>query len=109
MCVSFLLLILLAILGPMIGFPRPRLVADRTEALNHIRSVGFALSEFHSEYGSFPSSSTATEVKSNTGTTLTLGDGSSNQLFRQLMVTGTKSEKSFWAKTAASRSSPWNT
>ena len=86
---------------------RPQRVAhDRAEAINHLLSVGCSLMEFDSEYGSFPNAATAAEVKSNTGTALTLGDRSSNQLFRQLIAVGLKSEKPFWAKTGISPKKP---
>ncbi len=42
-------------------------------------------------------------MKAATSTTLTLGSSSSNELFRQLIANGIKSEKPFWAKTAISR------
>lgn len=103
---SIILFILFAIFAPMIGFPRPRLAADRTEALNNVRQIAVALSAFDSEYDSFPSASTAAAVRANPGTTLTLGDHSSNQLFRQLMVSGMKSERPFWARTAHSPKKP---
>jgi hypothetical protein len=104
---SVMLFILFAVFGPMFfSIPRNRLAANRTEAINNLRSVGCSLMEFDSEYGSFPNAATAVEVKSNTGTALTLGDGSANQLFRQLMAVGLKSEKPFWAKTANSPKKP---
>lgn len=84
----------------------PKRPANRTEALNNIRQVGLALSEFDAEYGRFPDASTIPRVKADTGITLTLDDSSSNKLFRQLIALGLKSEKPFWAKTAISPKKP---
>ena len=86
----------------VLGLPQ-RKAADRTSALNHIRSIGFALYEFDSEYARFPDASTASLVKAVSGTPLTLGHSSSNQLFRQLIATGLKSEKPFYAAIAGSK------
>jgi len=79
---------------------RSRPAADRTEAMNNIKQVNLALIDFHNDYGSFPDASTIPAVKTATGTTLSLGSSSSNELFRQLIAVGNKSEKIFWAKTA---------
>ena len=79
---------------------------DRNEALNNIRQVGMSLFEFDSEYGRFPDASTIAQVKEQTRTELELGDGSSNQLFRQLLAVGLKSEKPFWCKTEWSKRKP---
>lgn len=73
------------------------------EAFRHLQSTSLALFDFDSEYGAFPSAATAPEVKSATGTPLTLGDTSSNQIFRQLIAHGLKSEKPFWAANASSK------
>ena len=86
---------------------RQRAKADVTEARANMRCVGVMLIEFDGEYGSFPNASTAIDVKSATGTPLTLGSSSSNQLFRQLLAGGGgKSEKPLWAKTAISPKKP---
>lgn len=90
--------VLIAILV-VLSLPQ-RKAADRTSALNNIRSVGCALYEFDSEYGRFPDASTAPLVKATTKTPLTLGHSSSNQLFRQLIAIGLKSEKPFYAAIA---------
>jgi hypothetical protein len=66
-----------------------------TQALNNARQIGLALFEFDSEYGRFPDASTIASVRENTGTQLDLGSTSSNQLFRQLIAVGLKSEKPF--------------
>lgn len=79
---------------------------DRTEAINNAYQIGKALFEFDAEYGRFPDSGTIATVKHNTGTRLALGDASSNELFRQLLATGLKSEKVFWMKSAAGKNRP---
>ena len=99
-------ILLLALFAPLL-LRRPHRGADRTEAMNNMRSVGMMLLEFDNEYGRFPDSSTAATVKSATSTPLTLGSSSSNQLFRQLLAGGGgKSEKPFWVKTASSPKKP---
>jgi hypothetical protein len=75
----------------------------RTEAINNTKQIWLALQEFDSTYGRFPAASTAARVKVDTNTPLTLGAENSNQLFRQLIATGLKSEKPFYAKTKNSR------
>lgn len=61
--------------------------------------VGRALSEFHQEYGSYPSGKTAMEVRSKTGSTLILSNRTSNGLFAQLLVSGaSQHEGTFYAK-----------
>jgi hypothetical protein len=77
---------------------------ERTEIVNRMKQIGLALQEFDSQYGCFPDQSTAAAVKEATGTTLTLGSGSSNQLFRQLLVMGSvRDEKLFHVKAADSK------
>ena len=99
-------ILLLALLAPVF-LRRPRGGDERTEAMNNMRSVGMMLLEFDNEYGNLPSATTAIQVKSATSTPLTLGNTSSNQLFRQLLAGGGgKSEKPFWAKTAISPKKP---
>lgn len=57
------------------------------DLVNNLRQLGLALSEFEIEFGKYPEASTMAEVKKQTGTGLTLTDASSNDLFRQLLVT----------------------
>jgi hypothetical protein len=78
-------------------FLKARKASERAEALNNIRQIGMCLFEFESDYGRFPDASTIAEVQRRTSTPLTLTDTSSNQLFRQLLATGLKSEKPFYA------------
>ncbi len=89
--------LLVLVIGPRIIRVRN---ADRPEAINNMKQVGLALFEFDAEYGCFPDNATIPDVKSATSTTLALGSTTSNQLFRQLIATGLKSEKVFWARTA---------
>ena len=98
-----ILVLLLFLSGPVL-FRSP--AANRLEAMNNIRQAGIALAEFESEYGRYPDASTIPAVQADTGTPLAMGDGSSNQLFRQMIATGLKSEKPFWAKTAVSPRKP---
>jgi hypothetical protein len=70
--------------------------AEKMATLRNMQFIGHALLDFDRKYGRFPDASTAARVKSDTGTALTLGSGSSNQLFRQPIVTGLNSEKPFY-------------
>ena len=106
-------LLAIAVIALLLLFSNPlpprshRPAADRTEALNNIKQVGMMLYEFDHEYGRFPDASTAAAVKEATGTELTLGSDSSNELFRQLLAAGSsRSEKVFWAKSALSPKKP---
>jgi hypothetical protein len=99
--VSIALLILLFI--PTFYTPPP---APRTVAISNIRQIGLTLFAFDDQYGRFPDASTIPAVQAATGTTLHLGDSSSNQLFRQLLATVGTSELIFWAKTPATRKKP---
>ena len=74
--------------------------------MSNLKQVGLALHDFESEYGAFPDATTAVNVKAETGTTLTLGTASSNQMFRQLIATGLKSEKIFWGNSAMTPRKP---
>ena len=80
--------------------------ADKTEAISNIKQVHLALLDFESDYGAFPDASTIPAVKAKTSTTLALGSSNSNELFRQLIATGTKSEKVFWARSAGTPRKP---
>jgi hypothetical protein len=77
--------------------PRP---SDRFEAIISVKQLGLALLEFNSEYGQFPDASTIPAVMTKTRTSLVLGSSSSNDLFRQLLANGIKSEKVFWARSS---------
>jgi len=101
-----LVFFLLDALPPII--PRHKPAADRTEALNNIRQVHLALVEFDNEFGKFPDAGTVDAVKAKHPTELDLGAGSSNQIFRQLIASGLKSEKPFWCKTPWSPKKPDN-
>jgi hypothetical protein len=82
--------------------------SDLTEALHNVRSLHLALLDFDNDYGAFPDGSTIPEVKAATGTTLALGSSTSNELFRQLIASGTRSESIFWAKSAGTPRKPNN-
>ncbi|MCW1887145.1 hypothetical protein OKA04_20570 [Luteolibacter flavescens] len=108
---SILLLggICLLILTPFVLSRPPfkaRKNADPVEASQNIRQVHIALLNFESEYGAFPDASTIPVVQSRTGTTLSLGNSSSNELFRQMFASVARTESIFWAKTAGSPRKP---
>lgn len=59
-------------------------------SLNNSRLIGIALVDFEADYGSFPDASTIPAVQLAAKPPFSLGTGSSNQLFRQLLATGFK-------------------
>ncbi|HEY1120078.1 MAG TPA: hypothetical protein VGE67_00700, partial [Haloferula sp.] len=79
---------------------------DRTFAIGSLKQMNLALIDFDSDYGRFPDAATITDVKAATHTTIPLGDGTSNELFRQLVAAGNKSEKIFWAPSPGHRRKP---
>ncbi len=80
---------------------------SRTIAMNNLQRIGMMLIEFDTEYGQLPDVATIPAVKEKTKTSLTLGSASSNEVFRQLLLSeGGKSEAPFWVKTVASRKKP---
>ena len=76
-------------------------------AVSNLKQLHLALLNFDSDYGVFPDPSTIPDVKSTTGTTLSLGSGSSNELLRQLIAPENhEREKTFWARTASTPHRP---
>ncbi len=102
----FLVIAITAALSLWLTITRHRKAANLDQAFRNLRSLSLNLYAFNEEYGNFPNASTAVDVKEATGTRITLGDSSSNQLFRQLIATVGKSEKIFWAKTSRSSEKP---
>jgi hypothetical protein len=88
------LLMLLLVVVALAFFIRARYVENERrrqwrierEIFNNLRQIGMVLMEFENEYGKFPDASTIVEVKKQTGTSLTLSDASSNDLFKQLLA-----------------------
>jgi hypothetical protein len=76
---------------------------DRNATERSMEMVCAGLLEFERTYHRFPDSTTAPMVKASSGTVLTLGDTSSNQLFRQLLVTGLVREQDFQSPRAGIR------
>lgn len=98
------LLVVIVIIAALAGLTAPMVIrqrkkADHTEAVNNARQIGLGMLEFEQSYGVFPDDTTAAEVTTNTGSTLTLGTSNSNDYFRQLMAAEiTQSEAMFYAK-----------
>jgi type II secretory pathway pseudopilin PulG len=90
------LLLLAGFLAPIVL--KSRKATDRTEAINNLKQIHLSLQDFDASYGRYPDATTISQVKADTGTALTLGGSSSNRFFRQLLATGLKSEKPFYAK-----------
>lgn len=72
----------------------------RAQALNNAKEIGIRLFNFEQDYGCFPCAATAPVVQSNhPDSNIPLGTSSSNDFFRQLIVSEhIGSEKPFYAK-----------
>jgi hypothetical protein len=70
------------------------------ESAGNLRQIGLALLEFDTDFGRFPDSSTIAQVKErDPSTTIPLGLSTSNELFRQLLVTEVApSESMFYSR-----------
>jgi len=99
------LLVVIAIIAALAGIGVPVILRQQkkaalSEAISNAKEIGLAMMNFDSDYGSFPSDSTAKTVKENTNTDLTLGTSSSNDYFRQLLAASyCDAEKIFYVKT----------
>jgi type II secretion system protein G len=108
------LLVVIVIIAALAGLTAPMVMrqqkkAATTEATSNARQLFLALFEFDTEYGTYPDSETAEEVRKNTETNLNLGGNYSNDYFRQLIAAGiSDSEQPFYAKTANSPRKPDN-
>ena len=81
----------------------------QTRAVSNARQLGLALFEFENEYGRYPDSTTAPRVTKDTGSTLTLSNRTSNDLFAQLLVSGmAPDEHMFCARTKGTLRNPDN-
>jgi hypothetical protein len=70
-----------------------------SQAVNNAKEIGCSLLDFEQDYGSFPCAATVPEVQSkNPDSNIPLGKSSSNDFFRQLIVSNIRSEKPFYAK-----------
>ena len=68
------------------------------------KQIGLALYNFDQDYGKYPDATTAAAVRLKSGSTLSLPDRTSNDLFAQLFAAGIlDSERSFYAKCESSR------
>jgi hypothetical protein len=101
---SIAILGILFLLSPVIL--RSKKAPNRTEAIHNLKQIHVALINFEADYGRFPDATIIADVQSKTHTSLALGTVSSNDYFRQLIATGTKSEKIFWAKTPSTPRRP---
>jgi hypothetical protein len=77
---------------------------DQSEAFSNARQIGIALTEFETEYGSFPNEETAAQIKAKNPTDLHLAAKTSNDVCRQLIASGiVSSEQMFYAKVKGAR------
>lgn len=100
------LLVVIAIIATLAGVGVPAIIAqkkkgDRSQAIQNAKQVGLGLFSFEEEYGTYPSDSTATDVKENTESEYTLSGPNSNDYFRQLIAAKyIDQERPFYAKTS---------
>jgi hypothetical protein len=93
-----------AVIAPVFMGHSP--AVDRTFAISSLKLVNMELINFDHDYGRFPDASTIASVRAATGTTIALGDRTSNELFRQLIAVRNTSEKIFWAPSPGQRRKP---
>jgi len=100
------LLVVIAIIATLAGVGVPMILAQqkkgaRTEAMRNAKEIALAMFTFDQDYGTFPSPTTATEVKDKTGSSIDMTGNTSNAYFRQLIAAGIiESENNFYAKAA---------
>lgn len=80
--------------------PRPadaEIVKDKVAAtISNLRDMGLALLEFENDYGSYPSKESAKVVREVTESKLALNFATSNDYFRQLLVSGLSGTEKFF-------------
>ncbi len=102
--VSIALLLLTLVILPAVRSKGPHY---GSEQMRSIMQIDLLLFDFEEEYGRFPDATTIAAVQAGTGTSLALGNSSSNDLFRQLLAhSNLKSERDFWANTATTPNQP---
>lgn len=92
--VGMLSLLGLMLTGPLL-LPRAK-KSPTTGATSNAGQLFLALFEFDVEYGSYPNSSTIPMVLADHPTSLSLGDDSSNELFKQLLVAETANSEAMF-------------
>lgn len=95
----------------IIGLANPKVVRSQRkseipEAVSHAHALGLALIEFENEYGSYPDRLTAADVRRKTGSSLTLGDRTSNDLFAQLLIADFANKEAIFYTAAKSAVKP---
>jgi hypothetical protein len=91
------------------GVTRPLVVrshrnSGQTNAVSNARQIGLALFEFENEFGRFPDETTGAKIRQKAGNLWNPGASSSNDFFRQLIVTGyAAGEPMFYAQSSFSR------
>jgi prepilin-type N-terminal cleavage/methylation domain-containing protein len=99
------LLVVITIIAALAALSAPMIIkqkrkADQTEAVSNARQIGLALTEFDTEYGSYPDDTTAEAVATATDTPKVSG-AKANDRFRQLIRANvSQSELMFFAKTS---------
>ena len=92
----------------MIKKHRGRSMNVLSELAMDARQIGLALDAFDRVYGRYPDSSTIAPVLKASGSRLTLGNGSSNAIFRQLMVTGIATDETIFSADTGPSTQPDN-
>ncbi len=89
----------------VVGLGMPKVLEStkkgaRSQAINNAKEIGILLYGFDQDYGSFPCADTIPKVQSNNpDSNIPLGKSSSNDFFRQLIVSGNLNrENPFYAK-----------
>ncbi|WP_348223476.1 hypothetical protein [Luteolibacter sp.] len=97
-----ILIFSVGVILPMVN--KQRMKANQTSAICSLKGIGMCLFEFESEYGSFPDSTTAMELKRKTGSSLKLSDKTSNDVFVQVLASGIATTESMFSSCTGSTS-----
>jgi prepilin-type N-terminal cleavage/methylation domain-containing protein len=108
------LLVVIVIIAALAGLTAPQVIkmkkkGDLAESTNNARQLGLGLTQFDADVGGYPDEDSVEAVEALTGetSTVSLSGNTSNDYFRQLVVSGVvDSEQPFFAKTTYTKSKP---
>ena len=97
------LLVVIVIIASLAGLTAPMVIrqrkkADQTEAVSNAKQIGLAMLEFDNDYGSYPGTTSLSQLETG-GPVIGTATGSSNNFFKMFFQAGlTQSEAMFYCK-----------